>query len=64
MLQQPYVTVIVNEEWKLEDIEDALAKTRYLITYKGCESNILKSDFIKEDEDELYTLYRAKRFYK
>ena len=64
VLQQPYETVIVNEGWKLEDIEPALSKTRYLITFKGCESNILKSDFIKEDEDELYTLYRAKRFYK
>ncbi|MCR5497472.1 MAG: MMPL family transporter [Paludibacteraceae bacterium] len=64
VLQNAYEIVIVNKGWKLEDIEPALAKTRYLITFKDCESSILKSDFIKEDEDELYTLYRAKRFYK
>ncbi len=64
VLQKTYETVIVNKGWKPEDITSALGKTRYLITYKECESDILKSDFIKEDEDERYTLYRAKRFYK
>lgn len=64
VLQPGYETVIINEGWNIEGIESVIKKARYLITYKGCEGDVIKSDFIKEDEDELFTLYRAKRFYK
>lgn len=63
-LNRAFDVVIVNEGFSINDIENALLKTRYLITYKGCESDVLEEDYIKEDEDELFVLYRAKRFYK
>ncbi|MCQ2225907.1 MAG: MMPL family transporter [Paludibacteraceae bacterium] len=63
-LNQAFDVVIVNEGWNINDIETSLEKARYVITYKGCESDILGDNFIKENEDELFVLYRAKRFYK
>lgn len=64
MLNRGFDVVIVNKEWNIHDIENSLLKARYLVVYKGCESEILDEDYIKEDEDELFVLYRAKRFFK
>lgn len=63
-LNQPFDVVIVNAGCDLNELESALEKVRYLIVYKACESDIFDEDFIKEDEDELFVVYRAKRFFK
>lgn len=62
-LNQPFEVVIVNKG-SLADVESALQSARYLITYKDCAGDVLDEDFIKEDEDEMFVLYRAKRFFK
>ncbi len=64
VLKNPYEVVIVNEGWNVDELGPSLDKTRYLIVFKGCEADVIKSDFIKEDEDEMFVVYRAKRFYK
>lgn len=64
VLDQTYEVVIVNDGWNVENVSNALEKARYLIVPKGYSNDIIDDLFIKEDEDELFALYRAKRFFK